>query len=61
LKKSRSQREYKADLPIDIGDVAERFGWVNRAINDNDLDSFVDTLVRRLASFDHETLSAAKA
>ena len=26
-----------------------------------DLDSFVDTLVRRLASFDHEALGAAKA
>ena len=42
-------------------DVAERYGWVNRTLEDKDLDSFVDTLVRRLASFDHETLSAAKA
>ena len=42
-------------------DVAERYGWVNRTLEDNDLDSFVDTLVRRLASFDHETLAAAKA
>ena len=42
-------------------DVAERYGWVNRALDDNDLDSFVDTLVRRLASFDRETLAAAKA
>ena len=42
-------------------DIAERYGWVNRTIDDGDLDSFVDALVRRLASFDHETLSAAKA
>src|SRR5215831_17344212 len=42
-------------------DIAERYGWVNRALDDDDLDSFVDTLVRRLASFDRETLAAAKA
>jgi enoyl-CoA hydratase/carnithine racemase len=42
-------------------DIAERYGWVNRTLDDNDLDSFVDTLVRRLASFDRETLGAAKA
>jgi enoyl-CoA hydratase/carnithine racemase len=42
-------------------DIAERYGWVNRTLDDNELDSFVDTLVRRLASFDRETLAAAKA
>jgi enoyl-CoA hydratase/carnithine racemase len=42
-------------------DVAERYGWVNRALDDDALDTFVDTLVRRLASFDRETLGAAKA
>src|SRR5277367_218318 len=42
-------------------DIAERYGWVNRTLEDADLDSFVDTLVRRLASFDRETLAAAKA
>jgi enoyl-CoA hydratase/carnithine racemase len=41
-------------------DIAERYGWVNRTLDDNDLDSFVDALVRRLASFDRETLAAAK-
>ncbi len=41
-------------------EIAERYGWVNRTLDDNELDSFVDTLVRRLASFDRETLSAAK-
>jgi SAM-dependent methyltransferase len=42
-------------------DIAERYGWVNRTLDDDDLDSFVDTLVGRLASFDRETLAAAKA
>jgi enoyl-CoA hydratase/carnithine racemase len=42
-------------------DIAERYGWVNRTVDDDDLDSFVDALVRRLASFDRETLAAAKA
>src|ERR1700726_3285523 len=42
-------------------DIAERYGWVNRTLDDNDLDSFVDTLARRLASFDGEALGAAKA
>jgi enoyl-CoA hydratase/carnithine racemase len=42
-------------------DIAERYGWVNRALDDNELDSFVDTFVRRLASFDREVLAAAKA
>src|SRR5215469_8194816 len=42
-------------------DIAERYGWVNRTLDDDDLDSFVDTLVGRLTSFDRETLVAAKA
>jgi enoyl-CoA hydratase/carnithine racemase len=42
-------------------DIAERYGWVNRTLDDDSLDSFVDALVRRLASFDRETLAAAKA
>jgi len=41
-------------------DVAERYGWVNRTVDDDGLDSFVDTLVRRLAWFDRETLAVAK-
>jgi enoyl-CoA hydratase/carnithine racemase len=41
-------------------DIAERYGWVNRSLDDANLDSFVDALVRRLASFDRETLGAAK-
>jgi enoyl-CoA hydratase/carnithine racemase len=42
-------------------DIAERYGWVNRALDDDDLDSFVDTLAGRLASFDRGVLAAAKA
>src|SRR5579863_7903476 len=42
-------------------DIAERYGWVNRTLDDGELDTFVDKLARRLASFDHETLAAAKA
>src|ERR1700746_2950096 len=40
-------------------DIAERYGWVNRTLDDDGLDSFVDTLLRPLASFDRETLAAA--
>jgi len=42
-------------------DIAERYGWVNRTLDDDALDSFVDALLRRLASFDREALGAVKA
>jgi enoyl-CoA hydratase/carnithine racemase len=42
-------------------DIAERYGWVNRTLDDKDLDSFVDALARRLASFHGKTLATAKA
>src|SRR5215467_11012556 len=42
-------------------DIAERYGWVNRTLDDDGLDSFVDTLAEPLASFDREVLAAAKA
>jgi enoyl-CoA hydratase/carnithine racemase len=42
-------------------DIAERYGWVNRTLDDGDLDWFVDALVWRLASFDRDVLAAAKA
>jgi enoyl-CoA hydratase/carnithine racemase len=48
-------------LSGDDAEIAERYGWVNRTVDDDDLDSFVDTLVRRLVSFDCETLAAAKS
>ncbi|MBT2597521.1 enoyl-CoA hydratase/isomerase family protein [Arthrobacter sp. ISL-72] len=40
---------------------AERWGWVTRALPDAELDSFVDAMVARLASFDKSSLAAAKA
>jgi enoyl-CoA hydratase/carnithine racemase len=42
-------------------DIAERYGWVNRTLDDDDLDSFADALARRLASFDRQALGAVKA
>ncbi|MGW9132245.1 enoyl-CoA hydratase/isomerase family protein [Streptomyces sp. NPDC055681] len=42
------------------GDTAERYGWVNRSLPDSDLDSFVDTLARRIASFDRRPIETAK-
>ena len=48
-------------LEIVLGGDDLRYGWVNRTLNDDDLDPFVDTLAGRLASFDREVLGAAKA
>jgi enoyl-CoA hydratase/carnithine racemase len=42
------------------GDTAERYGYVNRALPDAELDGFVDALARRIASFDRRPISAAK-
>jgi enoyl-CoA hydratase/carnithine racemase len=41
--------------------IAERYGWVNRTLDDDDLDSFVEALAQRLASFDREAVALAKA
>src|SRR5258707_892178 len=42
------------------GDTAERYGYVNRALADAELDGFVDALARRIASFDLRAIAAAK-
>jgi enoyl-CoA hydratase/carnithine racemase len=42
------------------GDTAERYGYINRALPDVELDSFVDALARRIASFDRRAITAAK-
>src|SRR2546430_4266361 len=42
------------------GDTAERYGYVNRALPDAELDGFVDALARRIATFDGRAISAAK-
>jgi enoyl-CoA hydratase/carnithine racemase len=45
----------------DIGaDVAELYGYVNRALPDAELDAFVDALATRIASFDKEAVAATK-
>src|ERR1700724_1531119 len=41
-------------------DTAERYGYVNRALPDTELDGFVDALARRIASFDRRAIAAAK-
>lgn len=42
------------------GELAERYGYVNRALPDNELDKFVDTLARRIATFDKQSISEIK-
>lgn len=42
------------------GDTAERYGYVNRALPEAELDGFVDALARRIASFDQRAIAAAK-
>ena len=45
------------DIP---GDLAERYGYVNRSLPDAKLDEFVDALATRIASFDKRALSETK-
>jgi enoyl-CoA hydratase/carnithine racemase len=42
------------------GELAERYGWVNRTVPDRELDVLVDDLARRIASFDKESITAVK-
>jgi len=41
-------------------EVAERYGWINRALPDADLDAFVARLARRIASFPADAVRTAK-
>jgi enoyl-CoA hydratase/carnithine racemase len=45
------------DIP---GDLAERYGYVNRAFPDAELDSFVETFALRIASFDKQAIAETK-
>jgi enoyl-CoA hydratase/carnithine racemase len=45
------------DVP---GDLAERYGYVNRAFPDSELDAFVDSLATRIASFDKRAITETK-
>jgi enoyl-CoA hydratase/carnithine racemase len=42
------------------GDIAELYGYVNRAVADAELDAFVDALATRIASFDKEAIADTK-
>jgi enoyl-CoA hydratase/carnithine racemase len=42
------------------GDLAERYGYVNRSLPDAELDAFVDTLATRIASFDRQAIAETK-
>ena len=41
-------------------DTAEKYGWINRAIPEAELDDFVNGFVRRVVSFDGQALATAK-
>jgi enoyl-CoA hydratase/carnithine racemase len=45
------------DIP---GDLAERYGYVNRSFPDADLDPFVESIAARIASFDKRAISETK-
>ena len=45
------------DIP---GDLAELYGYVNRALPDAELDAFVDALAIRIASFDKQAIAETK-
>jgi enoyl-CoA hydratase/carnithine racemase len=42
------------------GELAESYGYVNRALPDAELDGFVEALATRIASFDQQTLIDTK-
>jgi enoyl-CoA hydratase/carnithine racemase len=42
------------------GELAEAYGYVNRSLPDSELDSFVDALARRIASFDKWAIANTK-
>jgi len=42
------------------GDLAERYGYVNRSLPDAELDTFVDALAMRIASFDKQAIAETK-
>ncbi|MFE7773375.1 enoyl-CoA hydratase/isomerase family protein [Streptomyces sp. NPDC057445] len=42
-------------------EVAELYGWINRALPAEELDGFVDALARRIAALRPEQIAAAKA
>lgn len=42
-------------------ETAAFYGWINRAISEEDLDLFVDNLAKRIASFDKKVIATIKS
>ncbi|WFU78451.1 enoyl-CoA hydratase/isomerase family protein [Bradyrhizobium sp. CIAT3101] len=42
------------------GDLAERYGYVNRSMPDTELDGFVEALAMRIATFDKDAITETK-
>jgi enoyl-CoA hydratase/carnithine racemase len=42
-------------------DTAERYGWINRAVADAELEAFIEALARRIASFPAAGIAHIKA
>src|SRR4051794_40280158 len=42
------------------GELAERYGYVNRSLPDGELDGFVEALAMRIATFDKEAIAETK-
>ncbi len=42
------------------GDLAERYGYVNRSLPDGELDAFVEALAMRISTFDRQAIAETK-
>ena len=42
------------------GELAERYGYVNRSFSDGELDAFVDALAKRISTFDRQAIAETK-
>jgi enoyl-CoA hydratase/carnithine racemase len=42
------------------GDLAERYGYVNRSLPDGELDAFVESLAMRISTFDRQAIAETK-
>ena len=59
LGRGRAMEAILGAADFDAGE-AERYGWVNRALPDAELDAFVAGLARRIASFPADAVRSAK-
>ena len=58
--RSRARAGDSARLRRHHGELAERYGYVNRSLPDAELGSFVDALAMRIASFDKAAIADTK-